>query len=158
MWRIYLTVLAMLVGGAVCVFHEDHDHSSRFHDPSVVRNQDHIKQHMDTDEDLSNLSSEELEFRLFKLHDFDNNTKLDGLEIFSAIAHAIPWEPEPEELKAKTKLEIEEEHTLYYTEIVDEILHTDDFNRDGYLSYTEYTISRRREDTKTREIPPELKE
>lgn len=54
-------------------------------------------------------------YSFHRLHDFDNNTKLDGLEIFSAIAHAIPWEPEPEELKAKTKLEIEEEHTLYYT-------------------------------------------
>ncbi|KAJ8045726.1 Multiple coagulation factor deficiency protein 2-like [Holothuria leucospilota] len=160
MWlkAVIVSVLG-LVSGAVCVFHEDHDHASRFHDPSLVQDQEHIRQHMDTDEDLSKLSAEELEFRLFNLHDFDNNTQLDGLEIFSAIAHALPWTPEEEELKGKTQLEIEEQHTNYYADFVDEILKTDDYNRDGYLSYTEYTLARRREEAKmdAREIPEELK-
>ena len=31
------------------------------------------------------------------MHDFDNNTKLDGLEIFKALTHLLPYEPEDEE-------------------------------------------------------------
>lgn len=36
---------------------------------------------------LEDMSDDELEFHYFKLHDFDNNTKLDGLEILNAIQH-----------------------------------------------------------------------
>ena len=29
---------------------------------------------------------------VFRLHDIDNNTRLDGLEIYNALAHYIPYE------------------------------------------------------------------
>ena len=32
-------------------------------------------------------SSEEMEFHYFKLHDYDNNNKLDGLELAAAMTH-----------------------------------------------------------------------
>jgi len=32
-------------------------------------------------------SSEEMEFHYFKLHDYDNNNKLDGLELMAAMTH-----------------------------------------------------------------------
>jgi hypothetical protein len=35
------------------------------------------------------LSDKELDFYNFKMHDFDNNLLLDGLEILTAINHAI---------------------------------------------------------------------
>jgi len=33
------------------------------------------------------LSEEELQFQYFKVHDYDNNNKLDGVEIISALTH-----------------------------------------------------------------------
>ena len=39
-----------------------------------------------------------------RLHDFDNNTKLDGLEIYKALTHLLPFEPENED-KYKTTAE-----------------------------------------------------
>lgn len=33
------------------------------------------------------MTEEELEFHYFKLHDYDNNNKLDGVEIVKAITH-----------------------------------------------------------------------
>lgn len=33
------------------------------------------------------MSEEELEFHYFKMHDYDNNNKLDGVEIGKALTH-----------------------------------------------------------------------
>ena len=33
------------------------------------------------------LSEEEMQFHYFKVHDYDNNNKLDGIEIISALTH-----------------------------------------------------------------------
>jgi len=33
------------------------------------------------------LSPEELDFHYFKVHDYDDNNKLDGVEIISALTH-----------------------------------------------------------------------
>src|SRR5690349_241061 len=35
--------------------------------------------------------------KMFRMHDFDNNSKLDGLEIFQAISHIIPMVEVPSE-------------------------------------------------------------
>ena len=63
------------------------------------------------------------------MHDFDNNTKLDGLEIYKALTHLLPYEPENEEKykataehnQGKTKEEIDsmrkEDELQYYTGI-----------------------------------------
>jgi hypothetical protein len=37
--------------------------------------------------DAADMTDEELEFHYFKLHDYDNNNKLDGLEIALALKH-----------------------------------------------------------------------
>ena len=50
-----------------------------------------------------------------RLHDFDNNTKLDGLEIFKALTHLLPYEELQDSAKkkidtyGKTPQEIKEE-------------------------------------------------
>ena len=61
------------------------------------------------------------------MHDFDNNTKLDGLEIYKALTHLLPFEPENEEKykttaqhnQGKTKDEIDSmrkaDELQYYT-------------------------------------------
>ena len=33
------------------------------------------------------MSEEELQFHYFKVHDYDNNNMLDGIEIISALTH-----------------------------------------------------------------------
>lgn len=59
-----------------------------------------------------------------RLHDFDNNTKLDGLELYQALAHSLPYEVigghevDVIETNGKTESEIEKlktdiEHDFY---------------------------------------------
>ena len=33
------------------------------------------------------MSDEDLQFHYFKLHDYDNNNKLDGIELMNAMTH-----------------------------------------------------------------------
>lgn len=123
----------------------DYSDKSRFHDPDIVRNKEHVKEHLEEmtgDTDEENMTDEELEFHYFKLHDFDNNTKLDGLEILAAISHVLPYTPESEE--GKTADELQVESLNYYTGMIDQVLKDDDFNGDGYLTYLEYVLARRR--------------
>lgn len=49
----------------------------------------HIKEHLKdvVDKPKEEMSEEELEFHYFKLHDYDKNNKLDGVEIVKAITH-----------------------------------------------------------------------
>ena len=56
----------------------------------------------------------------FRLHDYDNNTKLDGLEILKALTHLVPYQPETEKPRgdegasAEQKLKKEKEEELQY--------------------------------------------
>ena len=70
-----------------------------------------------------------------RLHDFDNNTKLDGLEIYKALTHLLPFEPENEDKykttaehnQGRTKEEIDsirkDDELQYYTSIYYRILY-----------------------------------
>ena len=56
-----------------------------------------------------------------RMHDFDNNTKLDGLEILKALTHLLPYEPDDEkkdDVRGKSAEEIakqkREKELLYY--------------------------------------------
>jgi len=57
------------------------------------------------------------------MHDFDNNTKLDGLEILKALTHLLPYEEDEQEEKANMRgksadekaKEKREKELLYYT-------------------------------------------
>lgn len=112
-----------------------------------------------------------------RLHDFDNNTMLDGLEILKALTHLLPYEDQEDTEKVdprgKTMEQVNEERRkaeiayytglfrvrcswwldimmncwcLFPTEIVDQVLEEDDIDNDGYLSYAEYMMARRRDD------------
>ncbi|XP_014271307.1 multiple coagulation factor deficiency protein 2 homolog [Halyomorpha halys] len=100
-------------------------------------------------EDLNRLSPEELEFQYFKIHDYDNNTKLDGLEILQAIRHTIEHSNTGELSKGahdnigNKSLTIPEDFN-YFVDLIDQVLEEDDHDRDGYLSYTEYVVGRQR--------------
>lgn len=62
--------------------------------------------------DLESMTDEELEFHYFQLHDFDNNTKLDGLEILQAIQHTA--HAHDENTEDSTDVENSNENDLNY--------------------------------------------
>ena len=60
------------------------------HDSNRIHDREHIKEHLHGalgDSDLSKLSEEELQFHYFKMHDNDNNNKLDGTELIKSLIH-----------------------------------------------------------------------
>ncbi|XP_070576806.1 multiple coagulation factor deficiency protein 2 homolog [Ptychodera flava] len=121
------------------------DASNKFHDPNVVRDKEHVKEHLKDvagEIDENEMTDEELEFHYFKMHDFDNNTKLDGLEMLAALTHMMEHD-----LSMDDKLSEEIQSRIgYYSEIIDKVLEEDDFNNDGYLTYLEYVVARRRDE------------
>ncbi|XP_033122247.1 multiple coagulation factor deficiency protein 2 homolog [Anneissia japonica] len=137
---IIVTFLILIAGRLM--YAEDH---SKFHDGNIVRNQDHIKEHLQEEVNINttaNMTKEELEFHYFEQHDLDNDTKLDGLEILAAISHMMPFEPKYPE--TKTAQQIRDEKIDFYAEQTEYILKENDYNNDGYLSYSEYALARRR--------------
>lgn len=48
---------------------------------------EHIAEHMDVPIDTSKMTDQELQFHYFKMHDADNNNKLDGCELIKSLIH-----------------------------------------------------------------------
>ena len=48
---------------------------------------EHMKEYMPDVDELKLDDREAMEFHYFKLHDYDNNNKLDGLELAAAMTH-----------------------------------------------------------------------
>jgi len=88
------------------------------------------------------MSEEELQFHYFKMHDADNNNKLDGLELVASLQH---WHDQsghdgheaghqaPPEPKTFTDQEL--------FELIDPIIDQDDRNRDGFIDYSEFMVA-----------------
>ena len=47
----------------------------------------HIGEHVGMPVDTSKMSEQELQFHYFKMHDADNNNKLDGCEMVKSLIH-----------------------------------------------------------------------
>ena len=58
-------------------------------DHKVNINKDHVMEHLDgvIDKPKEQMTPDEQNFYYFKLHDYDNNNMLDGLELVNAFAH-----------------------------------------------------------------------
>jgi len=95
---------------------------------------------MDVPIDTSQMSEQELQFHYFKMHDADNNNKLDGCELVKSLIH---WhdaanhdhnsgQPVPE-AKVFTDAEL--------TNMIDPILQNDDKNGDGFIDYAEFSLA-----------------
>ena len=99
----------------------------------------HIKEHLKdvTDVKQEPMSDEDLQFHYFKLHDYDDNNKLDGIELGNAMTHFHEEDGK-------------EDSTLYTDEqlgsMIDQILEEDDTNKDGYIDYTEFVGAQKRVD------------
>ncbi|XP_039757068.1 multiple coagulation factor deficiency protein 2 homolog [Pararge aegeria] len=93
-----------------------------------------------TAEALAKMTPEELEFHYFSSHDYDKNSKLDGLEMLKAVYHTIEHAfPEPDE---DDSIETETGDMETFIAIVDRTLLSDDTDGDGYVSYSEYRAAR----------------
>ncbi|PRD24338.1 UNVERIFIED_CONTAM: Multiple coagulation factor deficiency protein 2 [Trichonephila clavipes] len=101
----------------------------------------HIKEHLQgvvNQPDVSKMTEEELQFHYFKMHDNDDNNKLDGCELIKSVLH---WHVEesnamganaPEQ--GTTKIFQDNELAL----MIDPILDMDDRNKDGFIDYPEF--------------------
>lgn len=82
-------------------------------------------------------SEEEMEFHYFKLHDYDGNNKLDGLELSAALTHF-----HEEDSAARAHNIALDDGEL--SSLVDQIMAEDDLNDDGYIDYYEFTHAQRK--------------
>ena len=99
--------------------------------------QEHLKEAGVAVDPTQNMSERDLQFHYFKVHDLDNNDKLDGIELANAMAH---YHDEETGEKAEDYTEAE------LASMVDQILDEDDLNKDGYIDYPEFIQSQQREE------------
>ncbi|XP_071080369.1 uncharacterized protein [Haliotis cracherodii] len=163
---IVLTFTSALV--AFSRAHQGHHHAETqavegFHEAG--KNEQHIKEHMQNEMNTQRqMSPQELEFHYFRLHDTNNDTMLDGLEILQALSHMLPPNNlQPHEVQGKTEEQVEtmrqDRHKLMfknYVEIIDKVLRDDDRDGNGYLSYPEYVLARRRDEHRMRQQQEEM--
>ena len=91
--------------------------------------------------------TEALQFHYFKLHDHDNNNKLDGLELGAAMTHFHEMSDEEADVPP-SGIAMEDDEL---SNLVDLILKEDDLNDDGYVDYYEFVMAQRRHQP---EAPP----
>ncbi|XP_032457830.1 multiple coagulation factor deficiency protein 2 homolog isoform X2 [Nasonia vitripennis] len=97
--------------------------------------------------DITHMAEQEIDFHYFKLHDMDNNTKLDGLEILNAIQHTLhdhSYESFSNETSDAEDKELIENKLPWIVGLIDKVLEEDDLDNDGYLAYIEFVLGRQK--------------
>ncbi|XP_055383527.1 putative cyclin-dependent serine/threonine-protein kinase DDB_G0272797/DDB_G0274007 isoform X1 [Condylostylus longicornis] len=105
---------------------------------NIQHEREHIQEHMAVPIDTSKMSEAELQFHYFKMHDSDNNNKLDGCELIKSLIH---WhEQGSKEPHQEGKPHVEEKifSDNELTSLIDPILQMDDTSRDGFIDYPEF--------------------
>ncbi|XP_053314797.1 multiple coagulation factor deficiency protein 2 [Spea bombifrons] len=113
---------------------EEHGHQGSRFDKNVVHDKDHIMEHLEgvVEKPETEMSPQELQLHYFKMHDYDGNNLLDGLELAAAISHVN------KEGGNEHAPPVKEEDL---TNLIDEVLRDDDKNNDGYIDYAEFARS-----------------
>ncbi|XP_019865650.1 multiple coagulation factor deficiency protein 2 homolog isoform X2 [Aethina tumida] len=111
--------------------HGHHGQQQILNTANLAHEKEHIAEHFDVPIDTSKMTEQELQFHYFKMHDADNNNKLDGCELIKSLIH---WHG-----PSGTTKEILSDENLQ--NMVDDILKLMDKNSDGFIDYTEYKIS-----------------
>nr|XP_019530660.2 multiple coagulation factor deficiency protein 2 homolog isoform X6 [Aedes albopictus]XP_029712585.1 multiple coagulation factor deficiency protein 2 homolog isoform X6 [Aedes albopictus] len=104
---------------------------------NIQQEKAHIAEHMDVPIDTSKMSEQELQFHYFKMHDSDNNNKLDGCELIKSLIH---WHEESKN-QEQTGQPGHQDKIFSNDELsalIDPILSSDDHNRDGFIDYPEF--------------------
>ncbi|XP_029671781.1 multiple coagulation factor deficiency protein 2-like isoform X2 [Formica exsecta] len=109
-----------------------HGQSQILNTANIAHEKEHIAEHADVPLDTNKMTEQELQFHYFKMHDADNNNKLDGCELIKSLIH---WhEQDSVEGTQRNKLFNDEE----LVQLIDPILSMDDSNNDGYIDYPEF--------------------
>nr|XP_050026468.1 multiple coagulation factor deficiency protein 2 homolog [Dermacentor andersoni] len=139
--------LVCVVAFSACVIAHDNGHSDsskpsksvrfreRWDATDVVRDVEHIREDLATLVDLKNtgeLTEEEITFYFFRMHDFDGNAMLDGIELLSAMQHTIDHGFVPAGVGQQSFDDM--------IKLVDGALMLD-ANNDGFVSYPELRIT-----------------
>ncbi|CAG9799903.1 unnamed protein product [Chironomus riparius] len=123
--------------------HDDHGghggHGQQvLHTGNLMQEKDHIAEHMEVPIDTSKMSEQELQFHYFKMHDADNNNKLDGCELIKSLIH---WHEQGSKQPEQQQVPHVEEKIFSDEELntlIDPILTSDDINKDGFIDYPEF--------------------
>lgn len=83
------------------------------HKPSLSGEREHIKDHLEVPLDTSGMSEQELQFHYFKMHDADNNNRLDGQELIKSLFH---WHDADNHDPAKVSLSVYESNLCLFTD------------------------------------------
>ncbi|XP_013178943.1 PREDICTED: multiple coagulation factor deficiency protein 2 homolog isoform X3 [Papilio xuthus] len=111
--------------------HAHHGDPQLLNPANIAQERDHIKEHMDVPIDTSKMSEQELQFHYFKMHDADNNDKLDGCELIKSLIH---WHEESG-ISLHRSLALEEA-----IPVVDKLLYQMDVDNDGYVDWPELKV------------------
>nr|XP_049695891.1 multiple coagulation factor deficiency protein 2 homolog isoform X3 [Helicoverpa armigera] len=108
--------------------HAHHGDPQLLNPANIAQERDHIQEHMEVPIDTSKMSEQELQFHYFKMHDADNNNKLDGCELIKSLIH---WH----ETDKASAIKYKDEDLI---EMVEGALKQTDKNNDGYIEYSEF--------------------
>ncbi|XP_072598226.1 multiple coagulation factor deficiency protein 2 isoform X1 [Vulpes vulpes] len=102
-------------------------------DKNTVHDQEHIMEHLEgvINKPEAEMSPQELQLHYFKMHDYDGNNLLDGLELSTAITHVHKEEGKQAPPVSEAEL----------INLIDGVLRDDDKNNDGYIDYAEFAKS-----------------
>ncbi|XP_076990268.1 multiple coagulation factor deficiency protein 2 [Tamandua tetradactyla] len=103
-------------------------------DKNTVHDHEHIMEHLEgvINKPEAEMSPQELQLHYFKMHDYDGNNLLDGLELSTAITH-VHKEEGSEQAPPMNEDEL--------INLIDGVLRDDDKNNDGYIDYAEFAKS-----------------
>ncbi|XP_053698296.1 putative cyclin-dependent serine/threonine-protein kinase DDB_G0272797/DDB_G0274007 isoform X1 [Sabethes cyaneus] len=106
---------------------------------NLQQEKQHIAEHMEVPIDTSKMSEQELQFHYFKMHDADNNNKLDGCELIKSLIHwhdAKEGEEHHNEGEQRAEAHPQDDDTLQ--SLIDPIMELMDKDHDGFITYMEY--------------------
>ncbi|CAH6778069.1 multiple coagulation factor deficiency protein 2 isoform X1 [Phodopus roborovskii] len=140
LWLLRVTFLCVLLWTFYAPGTRAHEPGASIHhgsaglDKNTVHDQEHIMEHLEgvIDKPETEMSPQELQLHYFKMHDYDGNDLLDGLELSTAITH-VHKEEGSEQAPVMSEDEL--------INIIDGVLRDDDKNNDGYIDYAEFAKS-----------------
>jgi len=107
---------------------------------NLVKNREHLKEHLKESLGIDDktadqwLQENDEHMQFFLVHDYDHNSKLDGLELLKSIIHHEHQHREGHDEKKEEPQQDPEQ----FASFIDTLMDDNDTNKDGYLDYMEY--------------------
>ncbi|XP_052133324.1 multiple coagulation factor deficiency protein 2 homolog isoform X6 [Frankliniella occidentalis] len=106
---------------------------------NIAQEKQHIQEHMEVPIDTSKMTDQELQFHYFKMHDADNNNKLDGCELIKSLIH---WHEQGHKEPAAQHAHPPPQEKIFKDDelvaLIDPIMNMDDADGDGFIDYPEF--------------------